>query len=74
MSKLGENNMSNVTGLQRCQAVLAGGVADRVPVVPQTFMFAAETAGIKVGKRPIALPGWWRHRWSARKSMATTAA
>ena len=42
--------MSNVTGLQRCQAVLAGGVADRVPVVPQTFMFAAETAGIKVGE------------------------
>jgi MtaA/CmuA family methyltransferase len=24
-------------------------MADRVPVVPQTFMFAAETAGIKVG-------------------------
>jgi uroporphyrinogen-III decarboxylase len=42
--------MSNVTGLQRCQAVLAGGVAERVPVVPQTFMFAAETAGIKVGE------------------------
>jgi uroporphyrinogen-III decarboxylase len=42
--------MSNVTGHQRCQAVLAGGVADRVPVVPQTFMFAAETAGMKVGE------------------------
>jgi MtaA/CmuA family methyltransferase len=42
--------MSTVTGLQRCQAVLAGEVADRVPVVPQTFMFAAETAGIKVGE------------------------
>jgi len=41
--------MSKMTGLQRCQTVLAGGVADRVPVVPQTFMFAAETAGIKVG-------------------------
>ena len=38
-----------MTGLQRCQTVLAGGMADRVPVVPQTFMFAAETAGIKVG-------------------------
>jgi MtaA/CmuA family methyltransferase len=25
-------------------------MADRVPVVPQTFMFAAETAGIKVGE------------------------
>ena len=41
--------MSAMTGLQRCQTVLAGGVADRVPVVPQTFMFAAETAGIKLG-------------------------
>ena len=39
-----------MTGLQRCQTVLAGGMADRVPVVPQTFMFAAETAGIKVGE------------------------
>ena len=38
-----------MTGLQRCQAVLAGELADRVPVVPQSFMFAAETAGIKVG-------------------------
>ena len=42
--------MNAMTGLQRCQAVLAGEVADRVPVVPQTFMFAAETAGIKVGE------------------------
>jgi uroporphyrinogen decarboxylase len=42
--------MSHFTGLQRCQAVLAGEVADQVPVVPQTFMFAAETAGIKVGE------------------------
>jgi len=42
--------MSGMTGLQRCQAVLAGGLADRVPVVPQTFMFAAATAGIRVGE------------------------
>ena len=33
--------MNAMTGLQRCQAVLAGEVADRVPVVPQTFLFAA---------------------------------
>ena len=40
--------MSEMTGLERCLTVLNGGVADRVPVVPQTFMFAAGTAGIKV--------------------------
>jgi len=42
--------MNEMTGLERCLTVLNGGVADRVPVVPQTFMFAAETAGIKVGE------------------------
>ncbi len=42
--------MSEATGLSRCLTVLNGGMADRVPVVPQTFMFAAETAGIKVGE------------------------
>ena len=42
--------MHEMTGLERCLAVLNGGMADRVPVVPQTFMFAAETAGIKVGE------------------------
>jgi MtaA/CmuA family methyltransferase len=42
--------MREMTGLERCLAVLGGGVADRVPVVPQTFMFAAQTAGIKVGE------------------------
>jgi len=42
--------MSEMTGLERCLTVLNGGVADRVPVVPQTFLFAAETAGIKVGE------------------------
>ena len=41
--------MSEMTGLERCLTVLNGGVADRIPVVPQCFMFAAETAGIKVG-------------------------
>ncbi|MFA5263271.1 MAG: uroporphyrinogen decarboxylase family protein [Opitutaceae bacterium] len=36
--------------LERCLAVLAGETPDQIPVVPQTFMFAAETAGIKVGE------------------------
>ena len=39
-----------MTHLERCLAVLAGQTPDRIPVVPQTFMFAAETAGIKVGE------------------------
>jgi len=42
--------MREMTGLERCLTVLNGGVADRIPVVPQTFMFAAETAGFKVGE------------------------
>jgi MtaA/CmuA family methyltransferase len=42
--------MNKMTGLERCLTVLNGGVADCVPVVPQTFMFAAETAGIKIGE------------------------
>jgi uroporphyrinogen decarboxylase len=41
--------MSTMTSLERCMAVLRGQKPDRIPVVPQTFMFAAETAGIKVG-------------------------
>ncbi|MEI8234835.1 MAG: uroporphyrinogen decarboxylase family protein [Verrucomicrobiota bacterium] len=39
-----------MTGLERCETVLAGGVADCVPVVPQAFMFAAGAAGIRVGE------------------------
>lgn len=39
-----------MTGRERCLAVLRGEHPDRVPVVPQTFMFAAETAGFKVGE------------------------
>ena len=41
--------MNKMTGLERCQAVLNFETPDRVPVVPQTFMFAAETAGYKIG-------------------------
>ena len=44
--------MNQMTSLERCQAVLNGQVADRIPVVPQSFMLAAETAGIKVGDLP----------------------
>ncbi|MCF7928266.1 MAG: uroporphyrinogen decarboxylase family protein [Spirochaetales bacterium] len=41
--------MGEMTGLERCNAVLEGNTPDRVPVVPQTFMFAAETAGYTIG-------------------------
>jgi MtaA/CmuA family methyltransferase len=36
--------------LERCLAVLDGRIPDRIPVIPQTLMFAAETAGAKVGE------------------------
>ena len=38
-----------MNSLERCLAVLAGRDPDRVPVVPQTFMFAVETAGVAMG-------------------------
>lgn len=38
-----------MNGLERCITVLDGRLADYVPVVPQAFMFAAETAGYKIG-------------------------
>ena len=41
---------NTMTHLERCLAVLNGRPADCIPVVPQTFMFAAETAGIRVGE------------------------
>lgn len=38
-----------MTSLERCLAMLEGRPVDRVPVVPQTFMFSAETAGMRIG-------------------------
>jgi uroporphyrinogen decarboxylase len=37
-----------MTSLERCLRVLQGGVPDRVPVIPQTFMFCLETAGMRM--------------------------
>lgn len=42
--------MKEMTGLERCLAMLEGSPVDQVPVVPQTFMFAAETAGMRIGE------------------------
>lgn len=40
--------MKEMTSLQRCMAVLNGEIPDQLPVVPQSFMFAVETAGMKI--------------------------
>ena len=42
--------MKELTSLQRCLNVLNGEWPDRVPVVPQSFMFAVETAGYRIGE------------------------
>ncbi len=41
--------MKTLSSLQRCLKVLNGELPDRVPVIPQSFMFAVETAGLKIG-------------------------
>ncbi|MCD8137528.1 MAG: uroporphyrinogen decarboxylase, partial [Parabacteroides gordonii] len=40
--------MKSMNSLERCMAVLNGEMPDRLPVVPQSFMFAVETAGMKI--------------------------
>lgn len=42
--------MKEYTSLERVQAVLRGELADRIPVVPQGFMFSAHTAGYHIGE------------------------
>ncbi len=39
-----------MTSLERCQAVLNGQLPDTLPVVPQSFMFAVEHAGFRIGE------------------------
>jgi len=39
-----------MTSLHRCLAAMNGEIPDFLPVVPQSFMLAAETAGIRVGE------------------------
>ena len=39
-----------MTSLQRCMAVLNGEMPDMLPVIPQSFMFAVETAGMKISE------------------------
>lgn len=42
--------MKEMTSLERCLAALRFEIPDRVPVVPQAFLFACKTAGYKVGQ------------------------
>lgn len=41
--------MREMTSLERCMAVLNGEIPDQLPVIPQSFMLAVETAGMKIG-------------------------
>jgi len=41
--------MKTMTSLERCLSVLNGEIPDTLPVVPQCFMPAVETAGFKIG-------------------------
>ena len=40
--------MKSMNSLERCMAVLNGETPDRLPIVPQCFMLAVETAGMKI--------------------------
>lgn len=40
--------MKTMNSLERCTAVLNGEIPDRLPIIPQCFMFAIETAGMKI--------------------------
>ena len=41
--------MKEMTSLERVRAVLNGELPDRVPVIPQGFMFCAANIGTKIG-------------------------
>ena len=41
--------MKTMTSLERCMAVLNGQMPDALPIVPQCFMLAIDTAGFKIG-------------------------
>lgn len=42
--------MREMTSLERVQAVLRGEIPDRLPVVPQSFMFSAKSSGYNIGQ------------------------
>ena len=42
--------MKEMTSLERCIAVLDGKISDRIPVVPQAFLFASNALGYDIGQ------------------------
>ena len=66
--------MDEMTSLERVQAVLEGRIPDRLPVIPQGFMFSMHTAGYSIGQVNRVLPKWQRLTGSVRRSTAMTAA
>lgn len=42
--------MKEMTSLERCMAVLNGETPDTLPIIPQCFMLAVETAGMKISE------------------------
>lgn len=42
--------MNEMTSLERVKAVLAGQIPDRLPVIPQGFMFSMRTLGYDIGQ------------------------
>lgn len=42
--------MKEMSSLERCKAVLNGNMPDRIPVIPQAFMFSAKTLGYSIGQ------------------------
>lgn len=60
-----------MTSLQRCMAVLNGEVPDMLPVIPQSFMYAVETAGLKISDVNRTDERWPRRIFCLRKNMDT---
>ena len=46
----GGEKMIEMTSLERCTTALNFQIPDRIPVVPQSFMFACKTAGYRIGQ------------------------
>lgn len=42
--------MNKMTSLERCRAAMNFEIPDRIPVVPQAFLFACRTAGYEIGQ------------------------
>jgi uroporphyrinogen decarboxylase len=52
------DKLSHMNSLQRCRAVLNGELPDRVPVIPQSFMYAVEQAGYAISRFSAMGAAW----------------